>query len=161
MKTNRTINYPSCDGVLEMVNASLAAFIAEDIHLLQVNVGERSITHRLADHLRASFKGWDVDCEYNRDGHDQKKVPLPNRHDPELIENTCVYPDIIVHIRGTKNNLLIIEAKKSSNKNQDAFDFDRIKLRSYIKHLRYQVGLFITLKTDESMESMFEVEPFT
>lgn len=160
MGTDRTINYPSRNEVLELVNASLEAFIARDIHLLKVNAGERSITHGLAEHLRVLFKGWDVDCEYNRDGHDPKKVPLPKRHNPELIENTCVYPDIIVHIRGSKNNLLIIEAKKSSNRDQDAIEFDRIKLRSYIKHLGYQVGLFITLKTDDSLGSMYEVESF-
>lgn len=52
------------DAVLE----SLKRFQIEDGHLLQVKSSERSMTHALAVQLQKNsfFKGWHIDCEYNR-----------------------------------------------------------------------------------------------
>jgi len=52
--------------VKQKVRTSIELLIRNDAHLLKIDVNERSITHRLAVHLQDAFKGWDVDCEYNR-----------------------------------------------------------------------------------------------
>lgn len=37
-----------------------------DYHLLENNVSERSIAHKLGCYLQLLFNDYDVDCEYNR-----------------------------------------------------------------------------------------------
>jgi hypothetical protein len=78
-------------------------------------------THRLALYLQDTFKGWDVDCEYNRNRYDTKKLIMGD--DIHLkVETTqtddeqgkTVYPDIIVHRRGTDHNLLVSEVQRTS-----------------------------------------------
>lgn len=60
-----------------------------------------------------------------------------------------VFPDIIVHCRGTNiNNKIVIEAKKHSNKDAVARLFDRIKLGLFTKKggkYKYDIGFFIDI----------------
>ena len=71
------------------------------------HVGERAIVFRLAHYMQnimdktSVFKGYVLDCEYNRDGTDIKKL-----------QEKCVYPDVIIHQRqNNENNLLVMEVK--------------------------------------------------
>lgn len=48
--------------------------LAQDAHLLIVDANERSLTHRLAMYLQAEFPDYHVDCEYNRNGMNAKKL---------------------------------------------------------------------------------------
>ena len=48
--------------------------LREESDLLVRDLNERTITHRLAVQLGQEFKGWHVDCEYNRDGYDPTLV---------------------------------------------------------------------------------------
>lgn len=77
-----------------------------DRTLIHDDVHERSIAHRLAVHLSAVFYEWDVDVEYNRDCGDVKRI-----YDHGESREKSIFPDIIVHKRGTKDNLLVIEIK--------------------------------------------------
>ena len=62
---------------------------------------------------------------------------------PEGSQGT-VYPDVIIHQRGSEeHNLLVIEAKKSGNSG----DGDRQKVRAYMRHLGYEYGLFLRFDT--------------
>jgi len=104
-----------------------------DADLLIRDLHERTITGNLACHLRPCFPEWNVDCEFNRDGHEVKKA-----------DGRIVVPDIIVHHRGTPENLLVIEVKKSNTREPDEEDLQ--KLRAYCDTgLRYSVGLFLKL----------------
>jgi hypothetical protein len=92
---------------------ALARLCDRDRQLLAVDINERSITHRIAMYLQDEFSDWDVDAEYNRD-HDRIKAV---RLEPQDVKSndtcgTTVFPDIIVHRRGTDENLLVVEAKK-------------------------------------------------
>ncbi len=64
----------------------------------------------------------------------------------KTIEKT-VYPDIIVHQRGTSNNYIVIEAKKTSNTDKEARLFDIVKLLTLVKSpdFDYKQGVFIDL----------------
>ena len=53
-------------------------------------------------------------------------------------------PDVIVHHRGTPDNLLVIELKKSTTRESD--DKDLAKLLGFrSSHLQYQNALFVKL----------------
>jgi hypothetical protein len=106
------------------------------------------VSHRLALYLETVLPDeWNVDCEYNRNLARVKGLHPPP--DPITWLDTkakTVYPDIIVHKRGTRDNLLIIEMKKSAV--GEASDFDRDKLRAYTGlGYRYTLGAFIPFTT--------------
>ncbi len=59
-----------------------------------------------------------------------------------------VFPDIIAHMRGRKNNKIVIEAKKASNRNDEAKIFDIIKLNLFTQipgQYDYCAGYFVEL----------------
>jgi hypothetical protein len=63
-------------------------------------------------------------------------------HEIKKANGLIVVPDIIVHHRGTPENLLVIEVKKSNTREDDEQDIQ--KLRAYRdSDLRYQYALFL------------------
>lgn len=110
--------------------------LTPDAHLLLVDANERSIAYRFASYLQAYLPKWIVDCEYNRDGVDPKKLGhlelWPNSEDEDA---RTVFPDVIPHLRGTKNNYLVIEFKKSTSGVDRGIDLE--KLVGYKKQLGY------------------------
>ena len=87
--------------VREKLAQAIRALKSESPALNCVDVHERSTAHRLAVHMERYFRGWNVDCEYNRDGASIKT--LGGMHGTGNI-----IPDITVHHRhksGRKNNL--------------------------------------------------------
>ncbi|MBV9958530.1 MAG: hypothetical protein JO360_08920 [Acidobacteria bacterium] len=149
------MNYEVETDEAKVINA-LRTLLAEDSDLLEVDANERAITHRLGMYLQDNFRGWDVDCEYNRDGHKPKTLLLPDKRrsenwDDEEWKERSVYPDIIVHQRGTTENRLVIEVKKSSSKNQEAIEFDELKVKAYITELGYRKALLLTIRTNNDM----------
>lgn len=95
--------------------AALRRLGERDLYLLEVEANERSITHHLAAYLASVFPRWNVDVEYNRDanGEDAKKRLHGLRDslmqaglDPS--RSDLVIPDIIVHRRGSSENLLVV-----------------------------------------------------
>ena len=49
------------------VSKALAMLLHKDRYRLNVQVNERSLTHRFGIYLQEVFPEYDVDCEYNRD----------------------------------------------------------------------------------------------
>jgi hypothetical protein len=123
----------------ERVIAAIDLLMSSDAYLFEVGVGERALSHRLAIYIEANFKGWHVDCEYDRDGVDPKRIPGGSGNDED--EGSRVLPDIIVHRRGDGPNLVVFELKKSSNREPD--DRDLEKLRAYTGNLGYAHGVFV------------------
>lgn len=143
---------------------------AKDSHLLEHDLSEQCIAHKLAEKLQLLFEdNYHVDCEYNGnvDGEGgRKRIDILTTELEELnrlnqsddrsleLQSRAVFPDIIIHKRG-KNyppNLCIIEIKKSTNTR--GHDFDRLKLKAYTtgyydNDLRYQVGFFLIIGTGE------------
>lgn len=122
--------------IVEKLNKSLDKLYIKDWYLFNYNVHEISITHKLAEYLQDEFSDYDVDCEYNRDitntvGDSIKQIYQIIKKEigdyekfkkiEEKIEyiSRNIYPDIIVHKRGTNNhNLLAIEAIKRNPKTE-------------------------------------------
>lgn len=112
------------------------AFIESEAELLNVGANERSMTHKFAEHLQHVFPEYHVDCEYNRDGLDPKRLRglrPPRRPRPDDTDALTVFPDIIVHRRGTACNLLVIEAKKDDGDQS----FDCEKLEAFVEDPHY------------------------
>lgn len=94
------------------IERAISIFRTRDLMLLRLDANERSMTHKLAEYLQREFRNWTVDCEYNRLGDETKRMSR-DRNDlvPKGDTNAqTVYPDIIVHRRNSKENLLVIEA---------------------------------------------------
>ena len=132
----------------------------KDRPLFKRNVNERSLSHKFAIYLQqqvdAWTEGWDVDCEFNRDARDTgedyvKQLDLINKFD-SLTTNVhdehakTVFPDIIVHQRGFRNNLLVVEIKKNTATPASvAFDKQH-KLQAYVHQMEYQAAVFVLLE---------------
>jgi hypothetical protein len=121
---------------------ALSRFLEQDFELLEIDANERTLTHRVAIYLQDLFPDMNVDCEYNRDDHDPKEMFLPGGDGDAYDTNAqTVYPDIIVHRRKTRENLLVMEFKKTSSRVNDRKDF--LKLHEYKRQLHYQYAIFV------------------
>ncbi len=140
---------PTQEMVQENVKAAIKALFQRDAYLLQKDVNERSISHKLASYLQEAFNDWDVDCEYNRDHDDPKLLKRLQIYDENVstdnVHARTVFPDIIVHHRGSGDNLLVIEIKKTTNQQPDCFDEQ--KLREFKCQLEYSYALFLRFRT--------------
>ena len=143
--------------IKEKVEYSMQKLREKDIDLIDIDVNERTITHKLAEYLQNQFTDYNVDCEYNRYEDKTKKLrSLANRsldtsnYKKDQIEQLIwedkdaltIYPDIIVHERKTPyNNLLVIEVKKSSNNISEDLDIKKIE-ELMSPPYNYKYGLF-------------------
>ncbi|MEK8048535.1 hypothetical protein [Ideonella margarita] len=130
------------------LNRALDRLIEIDQYLLDANCSERSLTHRLAVHLEGEFPQYSVDCEYNRDGFDVKRLQLSERQirvSDEDLDAVTVFPDIAVHVRGSNaHNLLVIEMKKAAAR-ADLVDYDLQKLHAFKTQLQYVHAVHVVL----------------
>lgn len=101
---------------------------------------ELAFSHRLAVYLEYAFSGWDVDCEYTREG--SRAVPKTNSRGKRK------RPDIIIHRRGQLNkddNLLVIELKfENDDGNDDAKLKDFTSEPNDNRKFQYQYGLALS-----------------
>jgi hypothetical protein len=129
------------------LNRALGQLFANDGILFELDVNERTLTHKLAEYLQQAFPEYNVDCEYNRNHRNIKTLILPNNLNPwDDTEARTVFPDVIVHRRGTNTNVLVIEAKKTSS-GDEAFDLQ--KLRAFRDELGYEHAVFLRFRTGE------------
>lgn len=131
---------------LSKVVAALREFYARETHLLEKDLGERTLTHRLAVHLEKQFSGWEVDCDYNRLGERTLRLPKGSIVSTDDEIGKSIFPDIVVHQRAIPNNLLAIEVRKASNHQPP--EHDQHKLRGLTDpHLWFanRIGVFLTL----------------
>lgn len=130
----------------EAVIFALRKLLTTDRKLLEIDANERSITFRFAMHLQSQLQDWEVDCEFNRDGVEPKKLGhLELYPDSEDEEAKTVFPDVIAHRRGSKENFLVVEFKKSTSHVDP--NIDRRKLLGYKRQLGYVHALFVVVST--------------
>jgi len=196
---------------LEKIKIGLDSLLSYDGYLLENNVSERAITHKLAEHYQKLFPEWNVDCEYNRNLGKLKEIDVEPKkllsqmadfldsetgyslsfkhylqdisedeiidlkrqlRDPKIeyipeldlflfllqtkegeIKKT-IYPDIIIHHRGTSENNIVVEAKKTNNGNIKARHYDLSKLATLIteKNFKYKKGIFVDFPVEENFK---------
>ena len=139
---------------LNKVVTALAEFYAREGFLFEKDLGERTLTHRLAVHVERQFPGWEVDCDYNRLGERTLRLPHGTIVSTDEHLSKSVYPDIVVHQRAIPNNLLAIEVRKTANHQPP--EHDQHKLRALTDpHLwfAYWIGLLVTLARNDVASS--------
>jgi hypothetical protein len=142
------MNY-SKEDIEYSLKKALDELLIKDNDIIEIDINERTISHRLAIYLECHFPEWNVDVEYNRNHEDikiiedGKKLKKILNIDPNDTNGTTVYPDIIVHKRKTNENLLVIEMKKSTS--GDDGSFDKIKLEGFKKELKYDFAVFLKI----------------
>lgn len=128
--------------VKAILEDALAALYDEQLCIIQLDVSERTICAQLCSILQRSFADHAVHAEYNRHGFLPKEIEMPDAEG--ILTQARVFPDIIVHQPShDKENLLIIEAKKSTNSVGD--DADVAKLTQMKHQLNYGFAAFIRL----------------
>ncbi len=112
----------------------LLEFIEEEGELIEMNINERTLSASLCCYIKrhVAFEGWNIDCEYNRDG-----ICIPKRSDSE--ENNCIIPDIVIHRRWIQwVNYIAIELKKAPvlqrEKDKDIRTLQALKDKYNYKH---------------------------
>lgn len=129
----------------DLIKKSLDKLHTNDKGLIIRRVAERDIVHRFAHYFEnymqdTAIEVYNVDCEYNRNGYGIKQV-----------NGKYVYPDFILHKRGSnEDNLLIIEFKTWWNPDNDA-DIDKIRWMMNSQYIfQYKYGCSITINQDNS-----------
>jgi len=143
--------------IKDKIQIAFNKLLANDQYLLKADANERSITHKLAEYLQTEFSDWNVDCEYNRNGMNIKRL-MSFKMDitSDDTDATSVFPDIIIHHRGTDENLAVIEAKKSSNE----LGNDKEKLKAYKMDLNYKFAIKITLPVGDILSNVTNISEY-
>lgn len=98
------------------LHAAISSVYERDQNLLNRDANERTLSFRLAHYLISSFPEHNIDCEYNRHGDDVKRLPRITTTDTGDTKGKTIFPDLIIHERGTDdNNYAVIEIKKEGN----------------------------------------------
>lgn len=133
--------------IKEIISETINLFLIKDLKLFEIDSHERTISQNFSTYLKSKFPGWEIDCEYNRNMNEIKKLEKNGKQ-------VKIYPDIIIHHRVTKKNLLVIEIKKSppySLSDQEVKDdLERLKKMTTIEKYKYQFGLFILFFVKEN-----------
>ena len=136
--------------IKEKVKVAVGILFKNDAFLLENDVHERAITHKLAEYLQPQFPDWHVDCEYNRDHMESKSLDTISECDEERKRTEFVVPDIIVHQRNRENNLLVIEIKTGDGKID--CDIKKLELFTSDPKFMYKLGLFIKFNKTSNPE---------
>jgi hypothetical protein len=134
---------------LDKVAAALKEFYAREAFLFAHDLGERTLTHRLAVHLERQFAGFEVDCNYDRLGERTLRLPRGTILSTDDHLGKSIYPDIVVHQREIPNNLLAIEVRKANN--HQPIEHDEQKLHALTDPnlwFAYWIGVLVTLGKD-------------
>lgn len=152
-KTGRALESPSdiCGSAWDLaelkavVDNALQQLMNEKPCLFQIDAHEVTIAHRLALYLEPSFPKWHVDIEYNRDKDVVKRMGNGEK----------MRPDVIVHERRkSDNNVLVIEMKKSNNREGTSADTARLaEMTSPDGRYKYQYGLMLVFGSAKSAAS--------
>lgn len=135
--------------IMDLLKRAYKKFLTNDSYLIDSGANERSMTHKYAEYLQQEFPSWHVDCEYNRAKDDTGRY-IPKAIYNFIDDRECghrVYPDIIIHHRGTSDNLIVIEAKKHDAKEKD-IEFDELKIKCYLEEHDYLYGFLVTFTDD-------------
>ena len=130
-----------------IVHSAIKKLLEEDHYLLQYDLNERAISHRLGIYIEQNFQAsefeYDVDCEYNKTLDNSKMISVGK-----------ILPDVIVHKRGRMHdNILVVEVKKTKTSNSDKKDQLKLEeLTDQQGEFRYRIGLRLVLPTGDNME---------
>jgi hypothetical protein len=131
---------------LDKVVAALKELYAREALLFEQDLGERTLTHRLAVEIERQFPDFEVDCDFDRLGPRTLNLPRGSIVSTDDHLGKSIYPDIVVHQRAVPKNHIAIEVRKASN--HQPVEHDRHKLRALTdQHIwfAYWIGVLVLL----------------
>jgi hypothetical protein len=131
---------------LDKVVAALKELYAREALLFEQDLGERTLTHRLAVEMERQFPDFEVDCDFDRLGPRTLNLPRGSIVSTDDHLGKSIYPDIVVHQRAVPKNHIAIEVRKASN--HQPVEHDRHKLRALTdQHIwfAYWIGVLVLL----------------
>ena len=144
------------DELENLIETSLDEFFKNEQDLIDIDANERSISFKIASYIQKQVPSvWNVDCEYNRDGNDTKLLGIQIEDTKtDDTKGRTVYPDIIIHKRRKKENLLIIEIKKSGID----YEKDLKKIKDFLSSDKYsyKFGLMLIINTKKESKEKYE-----
>jgi hypothetical protein len=156
------------DRVFDALEDSARMVGQRDAYILESDLREEAIIHRLAYYLEANLladkvlnlENFSVDCQYNSGAGYRRKylqIPWPKGSQSQLRKrDQHVRPDIIVHQRGAEGahlNLLMVEVKKSSTISVAAQKFALLKCEAYqASALNYLFVAYVCFVTGQSLK---------
>lgn len=164
------MKYYDLDTIKILFLSALEKLKRNEKGLIQNDINERTMAHRLAIYLGELFDDYNIDVEYNRNiekgKHEPKYVSIikdcflksyrkakENGDDIQMfLEQVTTYPDIIIHERGNNDhNLLVVEIKKSNNKSD--WEIDKKKLEGFTRQddgYKYKLGVHLIIYISSS-----------
>lgn len=128
--------------IVEKVKRAVRMVLRNDLFLLRITAHELAIAHKLAEYLQHEFPDFHVDFDYNK-----------REEQPKTLNDADVRPDIIVHIRDTKCNLLIVEIKKSDDPPSEIEEaIGRVNDFISNEDFKYAFGLVIVFNVGEDYQ---------
>lgn len=137
---------------------ALKEFLRKDSMLLELNVREEAVSHRVAFYLEQALEqkkddlSFDseiieslvVDCEYDKHRDVEKILDgLIEKYPKKPTEE--VRPDIVLHKRSSDINLVVIEIKKEKSDNKQ---YAKDKVLAFVESsYKYKLGIYIEFNT--------------
>ena len=141
---------------LDKIIAALKAFYAREVFLFEHDLGERTLTHRLAVQIERQFPDFEVDCEFDRLGPRTLNMPRGSIVSTDDHLAKSIYPDIVVHRRSIPDNLIAIEVRKAGN--HQPVEHDRQKLRALTDpHVWFAYGIGVLLTLGKNNAASMEI----
>lgn len=146
-------------------------FVSNETELLKQNAHEEAITSCLLRYLTEEFSDfpYHIDSQYDRrivnNKIIKKHIEILENELPEFLDDEIkvkdgrlrkeILPDIIFHDRNSfGHNFLVIEVKKSTNKNRIQREWDYLKLRIMTtRDLNYKYGVFVEFHTGTEFDN--------
>ena len=92
---------------LNKVIAAVQEFYAQETFLLERDLGERTLTHRIAVYVERQFAGWQVDCNYDRLGERTLRLPRGSGSSTDYHPGKSVDSRIALPQRANPSNCLV------------------------------------------------------
>ena len=117
----------------EALDGAIARLLKHDDHLLFNDVNERSITHKLGEHLQSLLPDFDVDCEYNRNHNVAKRLksfPSKGITNTDIKEGDEV---VAVGVKGLEVFRTEFGLDQASGPRYFGFDIDYVPIEELMK----------------------------
>jgi hypothetical protein len=141
---------------LDKIISAIREFYAREGYLFEKDLGERTLTHRLAVYIERQFPGWEVDCDYDRLGERTLRMPKATIVSTDDHLGKSIYPDIVVHRRAVPDNLLALEVRKATNHQPPEYDQHKLcALTDPYLWFAYQIGVCLTLAKESVTSDVY------
>lgn len=129
----------SDDEIRTHLRTAVLTTLHNDRDLLLLQSQEQSIAHRVAVYLEPFFKGYHVDCEYNRLRDEIKRYYSTKRK-----RYAGFRPDILIHVRNQKVNLLAVEIK-ANGRSDEHLEIEKLKAVVKDESYAYRIAAYVRI----------------